>query len=257
MAVVKPYYAPASLSAAFYDVVTAADARLSGDVEIYAGLAPAGGAILELGAGSGRLTAGLAQRGFRVTGVDLSRPMLAQAEARRAALPEAVGGRIELKLGDMTALDLKRTFDLVVCPYFTLAHVPAGQAWRNTFRVTARHLRPGGRAAFHLPRLELMRRGAAPPADPKALVLDEPLPGGGRLQLHVLERRFREELGRLEQVIEYVERDAAGAVVRRSPERLTYFMADPAPYATAAGLQRTTAPIGLGEVGDIWVYGKP
>lgn len=254
MAVVKPYYASGSLSARFYDVVTAADARLPGDLEIYAGLAAPGAEVLELGAGSGRLSAGLAERGFRVTGIDLARPMLEQAEARRATLPAEVAGRIEFKLGDMTALDLKRGFDLVVCPYFTLAHVPAGRAWANTFQVAARHLKPGGRAAFHLPRLELMRTGGGAPADPAAVVLDASLPGGGRLQLHVLERRFREDLGRLDQVIEYVERDPRGAVLRRSAERLTYFMADPAAFAAAAGLDRVQAPIPLGDVGDVWIY---
>jgi SAM-dependent methyltransferase len=212
MAAVKPYYAPGSLSAAFYDVVTAADARLAGDVDVYAGLAPAGGAVLELGAGSGRVTAALAERGLSVTGVDLSRPMLAQAERRRGGLPDEVAQRIELRLGDMTELDLKRAFELVVCPYFTLAHVPAGQAWRNSFATAARHLRPGGLAAFHLPRLELMRQ--AGPPDPTAVVLDEPIPGGGRLRLRVLQRRFREDVGRLEQVIEYEELDAKGASLR-------------------------------------------
>src|SRR5205809_716320 len=121
MAAARPYYAPGSMSAAFYDVVTAADARLAGDVDIYAGL------------------------------------------------PADAAARIELRLGDMTALDLKRTFDAVICPYFTLAHVPAGQAWRNSFASAARHLQAGGLAAFHLPRLELMRQAAQPP-DPTGIV---------------------------------------------------------------------------------------
>jgi SAM-dependent methyltransferase len=252
MAAARPYYAAGAMSAAFYDVVTAADARLAGDVAAYAGLAPAGGSVLELGCGSGRVTAALAERGLAVVGVDLSRAMLEQAQARRATLPAGVVSRIELRLGDMTALDLKRTFDLVVCPYFTLAHVPAGQAWKNSFATAARHLAPGGRAAFHLPLLDLMRQ--ATPPDPAALVLDEPLPGGGRLRLRVLERSFREAIGRLEQVIEYEELDAAGASLRRSAERLAYYMADPVPLATAAGLTLDRDPIPLGGVGDIWVF---
>jgi SAM-dependent methyltransferase len=254
MPAVRPYYAPGSMSAAFYDVVTAADTRLAGDVAAYADLAPGGGSVLELGAGSGRVTAALAERGFAVVGVDFSRAMLEQAQARRAGLPSAVAGRIELRLGDMTALDLKRLFDLVVCPYFTLAHVPAGQAWRNSFATAARHLAPSGLAAFHLPRLELMRQ--ATPPDPTAMVLDEPLAGGGRLRLRVLERGFRAAIGRLEQMIEYEELDAAGASLRRSAERLAYYMADPTPHAAAAGLTPERAPIPLGGVGDIWVFRK-
>ncbi|HSV01630.1 MAG TPA: class I SAM-dependent methyltransferase [Phenylobacterium sp.] len=251
----KPYYAPGSLSAAFYDVVTAADARLAGDIEIYAGLAAPGARVLELGTGSGRVAAALAGRGFAVTGIDTARAMLAQAKARVAALPGEVAGRIELRLGDMTALDLKRTFDLVICPYFGLAHLPAGAAWRNAFATAARHLPAGGRAAFHLPLLEAMRGGG--PADPAAIVLDQPIGSGGRLRLYVRERRFRDDLGRLDQVIDYVEHDAKGSVARRASERLTYYLTDPVPAAAAAGLVAERPPIALGGIGEIRVFRKP
>uniref|UniRef100_UPI00286B49CA class I SAM-dependent methyltransferase n=1 Tax=Phenylobacterium sp. TaxID=1871053 RepID=UPI00286B49CA len=201
MGQVRPYYADRGLSAAFYDTVTGADERLAGDIEIYAGLAPAGGAILELGAGTGRVAYALAALGHQVTGVEIAPAMLAQAEARRGEVPDDVARRVVLRRGDMTAIDLKQVFDLVVCPYFTLAHVPGGAAWKNTFATAARHLRPGGLAAFHLPLLEVMRRPG--PANPAVPVLDRPTPAGGRLLLYIRERRFREDVGRLDQVIEY------------------------------------------------------
>lgn len=254
---VRPYYAPGTLSARFYDVVTAADTSLAGDLETYAALAPAGGSVLELGAGSGRLTVGLAERGFDVTGVDIARPMLAQAETRRAALPAEVAARIELKLGDMAALELRRAFDLVICPYFTLAHVPAGQAWTATFRTAAKHLAAGGFAAFHLPRLELMRRNGTTPAEPEKVVLEQPLADGGRLRIRIRERRFDPRVGRLEQVIDYEVADAAGRAAERSAERFSYWMTDPTPFAEKAGLVLDRPPIALGEVGDIWVFRKP
>ena len=247
----RPYYGAGGLSALFYDVVTGADAHLAGDVEIYADLAPAGGAVLELGTGSGRIAFALAERGLAVTGIDLAPAMLARAKARLAEAAAPVRERLEFRLGDMTALDLKRTFDLVLCPYFTLAHVPAGAAWRNTFAVMARHLASGGACAVHLPLAELMA-GPGPP--PEAVVLDQPLPGGGRLQLHVLERRYRPDIGRLDQVMDYVERNAGGQVLRRSAERLSYWTADPRPFAKAAGLVPDRPPQRLGGVGDIWVF---
>lgn len=254
MAKVRPYYADGSLSAAHYDLVTAADPTLAGDVELYASLAPASGTVLELGAGSGRVTQRLAERGLPVTGVDLSPAMLARAEARRAALPTEVAARIELRRGDMTSLDLKRTFDLVICPFFTLAHVPAGAAWKNTFATAARHLQPGGLAAFHLPKLSIMR--GLPPANPALPVFDQPLADGGRLRLFVTERGFRDPPGRLEQVIDYVVVGAEGRVVQRSPERLTYWMADPEPLAATAGLTPDRPPQDLGGIGDVWVFRK-
>jgi SAM-dependent methyltransferase len=253
MAQARPYYADRSMSAAFYDVVTAADARLVGDVDIYAKLAPAAGRVLELGAGAGRIALALAERGFSVTGIEIAPAMLAQGQAKRAALDPETAARVTLRRGDMTALDLKAVFDLVICPYFTLAHVPAGAAWRNTFATAARHLEPGGIAAFHLPLRSVM---SSPGPNPDLPVLDQPLEGGRRLQLYVRERTFRDAIGRLDQVIEYVERGPDGQVLRRSPERLTYYLTDPEPLAAQAGLVRQQDPIEIGGVGEIWVFRK-
>ena len=254
MAQARPYYADKGLSAAFYDAVTAVDARLQGDIAIYDRLAVADARVLELGCGTGRVAFALAERGLHVTGVEIAPSMMAQAQAKRADLPAEVAARVNLLRGDMTALDLRRTFELVICPYFTLAHVPSGAAWRNTFATAARHLGVGGLAAFHLPLIGPMR--AAAPANPDLPVLDQALEGGGRLQLYVRERSFREAIGRLDQVIEYVERSPDGAVLRRSRERLTYYLTDPEPLAATAGLVRHQDPIELGGVGEIWIFRK-
>jgi SAM-dependent methyltransferase len=255
MAQVSAYYADKGLSAAYYDLVTAHDASLHGDVDVYAAMAPPGGSILELGAGTGRVAAALAERGFSVLGLDISPAMLAQAEARRAALPAEVAERLAFRRGDMGALQLGRTFDTVIAPFFGLAHLPAGAAWRNVFAGVAAHLNAGGRAAFHLPEARLM---TAPAPDPKAPVASFPVDDAGRrLQLFVHERRFREPMGRFDQVIDYVVVDAAGAALRRSRERLTYYAADPAPFAQAAGLVADGEPQSLGGVGSIHVFRKP
>jgi SAM-dependent methyltransferase len=248
----RPYYAAGGLSAAFYDVVAGADSRLGDDLEAYACLASEGGSILELGAGTGRLTAGLAERGFQVVGVDVAANMLARAREKVADLPPEVAGRITLRQGDMTSLALGRTFDVVICPYFTLAHVPTGSAWRNTFAGAARHLKPGGLGAFHLPRLQVMR--ALPEPDPDRAVLDQPIGEGRRLRLFVLEREFRENVGRLDQVLDYVVVGAGGQILERSAERLTYYMGDPARLAAEAGLSLDRPPIDLGGIGDVWVF---
>jgi hypothetical protein len=142
----------------------------------------------------------------------------------------------------------------VICPYFTLAHVPRGMAWKNTFATAARHLTSGGLAAFHLPLPEIMRLPG--PENPDLPVLDEPTPAGGRLRLHVRERAFRETIGRLDQVIEYVEFDARGQVLRTSLERLTYYHTDPDPLAAPECLAPDRDPIPLGGVGAIHVFRK-
>ena len=250
----RPYYADKALSAAFYDTVTAADVRLLGDIDVYAALIGAGGSVLELGAGTGRIAFALAELGHPVTGVEIAPTMLSQALAKRTDLDLEVQRRLDLRRGDMTSLDLKQTVDLVVCGYFTLAHVPRGAAWRNTFETAARHLAPGGLAAFHLPRLDIMRLPG--PTDLGLPVLDQPAPTGGRLLLYVRERTFREEIGRLDQVIEYVELDARGNALRRSLERLTYYWTDPEVPARAAGFIADRAPVPLGGVGEIHIFRK-
>jgi SAM-dependent methyltransferase len=250
----RPYYGPGSLSAAYYDIVTDADARLAGDVDAYATLATPPAEVLELGAGSGRILIALAERGFSVTGVDIQPHMLARAQARLPDLPRDVAGRIRLVQGDMTSLALRQTFDLVICTYYTLSLVPAGAAWRNTFAAVARHLAPGALAAFHLPRAQTMQ--GMPPPNPERPVMLRALPDGGRLALFVHERSYRERLGRFDQVIEYSVSDAGGRPLRSSLERLTFYMADPQPYAAQAGLVVDRPPIEVHGIGDIWVFRK-
>lgn len=71
-------------------------------------------AILELGCGTGRISRSLAADGHRLTGIDLSLPML--TVAARAAT--AAGPRYACM--DMTALALRTTFGAIIAPYNTL-----------------------------------------------------------------------------------------------------------------------------------------
>jgi SAM-dependent methyltransferase len=252
----QPYYSEKSLSAAFHDKITALDPSVRGDVEIYAGLAPPGGSFLELGSGSGRVALALAGRGFSVVGIDLAPAMLAQAEARRAAAAPEVAARVRFLRGDMSAPAVSETFDAVICPFFGLAHLPAGAAWKNVFAAVSRALKPGGFAAFHVPSAE--RMAAAPPAAPDRPVLRIPADESGRtLLLFVHERTARPAIARFDQVVDYVLLDAAGREERRSRERLTYYAADPRPFAQAAGLEVGEPAIPMGETGHIQLFRKP
>ena len=250
----RPYYSSKGVSAVYYDLLTAADKKLLGDLEVYAGLANGPSQILELGAGTGRIAVDLAQRGHSVLGLDIAPAMLDQAEAKRKALDPKTAARLRFKLGDMASLALGETFDLVLCTYFTLAHVPAGAAWKNTFKGVAKHLRPGGLAAFHLPVEERMRE-SPPPSDKPVFM--HPLDGGGAVALYILEHSFNPKLGRMDLVMDFVTKPASGAVAVHSHERLTYYLADPVPFADAAGLEVAMVPINVGGVGAIHVFRKP
>src|SRR5262245_29895894 len=94
-------------------------ARLE-DIRYYVGLAVAnGGPILEYGCGNGRITLPIARAGVRVTGVDLSAPMLDDLRARLAAEPNSTRDLVRLKQGDMRELRLRERFPLVFCPFNT------------------------------------------------------------------------------------------------------------------------------------------
>jgi len=250
----RPYYSSKGYSAVHYDAVTAADPRLAGDIDIYAGLASGPSDILELGTGTGRVALALLERGHRILGLDIAPTMLDQALAKREALGAEQRDRLRFKLGDMTSLALGETFDLVICPYFTLAHVPTGAAWRNTFEGVARHLRSGGQAAFHLPTEEGVQR-PQPPSDKPALV--RPLAGGGHFAIFVIDQKYNPKFGRVDLVLDYVTTPAPGAPAIRSRERLTNYVADPRPYAEAAGLRMEADPIVFGEIGAIHAFRKP
>jgi len=108
-------------------------------------LVPAGGQVLELGVGTGRLAVPLALGGVTVTGVDTSTAMVSQLRAKPG------GEQVRLVLGDMVDLaateppvpDVAR-FDLAVAAYNTLFNLTGpGDAARCLVGV-ARRLRPGG-----------------------------------------------------------------------------------------------------------------
>ena len=112
--------------ARFYDQVmgdrTPVIERIRGYVRRYL---PDAGTLLELGCGTGAVLAGLAD-GLRVTGIDRSPEMLAAATGRNLA-----GAR--LVQADITEFSLGTRFDVVICVFDTLNHLPAFGAWQAMF----------------------------------------------------------------------------------------------------------------------------
>ena len=78
--------------------------------------AAAGGPVLELGCGTGRVAFPLARAGVNVVGIDRSAPMLDRA--RRRARRSAARARVRLVRGDIRHLPFPpRRFPLVIAPY--------------------------------------------------------------------------------------------------------------------------------------------
>jgi ubiquinone/menaquinone biosynthesis C-methylase UbiE len=83
------------------------------DVLTMLSVVPAGGYILDLGCGRGRLSRDLANQGFKVIGVDLS-PSAVQ-KANNTALDAGITGSARFFVGDATQLDFQTdSFDAVV-----------------------------------------------------------------------------------------------------------------------------------------------
>jgi SAM-dependent methyltransferase len=99
----------------------------------------AGGPILEIGTGSGRVALDLAAAGHDVTALDLDRRLLDALSAR------AAGMNVEIVCADARTFDLgRRDFGLCLVPMQTV-QLLGGEAARSEFLRRARaHLRPGG-----------------------------------------------------------------------------------------------------------------
>ena len=98
--------------------------------------------VAELGCGTGSLTRLLAQRGYRMTAVDLSPDMLAAAEQKCRGLD------VLLLCQDMSRLALLEPPDAVVSCLDSVNYVTRPAALRRTFQRVYRALAPGGLFLF-------------------------------------------------------------------------------------------------------------
>ena len=106
--------------------------------------AAGGGAVLELGAGTGRLALPLSSQGLEVTAVDASAAMLDALRAKPGA------ERLRIVQGDMSRLDEagladNPTFAVVLIAYNTLFNLPDDDAQRACLAGIAARLLPRGR----------------------------------------------------------------------------------------------------------------
>jgi 2-polyprenyl-3-methyl-5-hydroxy-6-metoxy-1,4-benzoquinol methylase len=123
----------------FYNRMIHACQRLA--LEPWLDVAP-GTRVLDVGCGVGRWSSMLAQRGARVTGIDLSPTMI--DEARRRAAAHGIGDRCRFLVQDLAQLAAGDQFDLVV-GVTVLQHILDPSALREAVRRMTAHLAPGGR----------------------------------------------------------------------------------------------------------------
>ena len=130
-----------------YDSVPIYQARP--DVAFYVGEAVrSGGAVLEVGCGTGRILLPIARAGCTVTGLDASSSMLERCRERLGAEPEEVQARVALHHGDARDFDVGRQFGLVTAPFRVVQHLVTIGDQLAFLASVARHLEPGGRLVF-------------------------------------------------------------------------------------------------------------
>jgi SAM-dependent methyltransferase len=119
-----------------FEDLAASGMDMHGEAALVASYHPA--TVLDAGCGTGRVAIELARLGHDVVGVDTDLDML---EAARAKAPDLTW--LEADLTD-PALDLGRTFDVVVMAGNVLIFVPSGTEGQ-VIANAARHLSPDGR----------------------------------------------------------------------------------------------------------------
>lgn len=103
-----------------------------------------GGPVLELGAGTGRITLPVARSGLVVTGLETSRMMLQRAKMKAEQLSSRL--RVEWVEGDITNFSLGgRKFRLILAPFNVLQELRDLSEIEKCLRCVVEHLEPNGK----------------------------------------------------------------------------------------------------------------
>lgn len=152
-----------SYDARLYDLMTPVSFR--GDVEGYRVAAErSGGPVLELGAGTGRITLDIARAGIAVHALDAHPGMLEALRRKLAADTREVHDRVTVIEGDMRRFDLGERFPLIIAPFRVFLHNTTTEDQLACLRSVRTHLRPDGRFVFNVfhPSLAYMAQNSGP-----------------------------------------------------------------------------------------------
>jgi SAM-dependent methyltransferase len=215
------FYTADGLHVAIYDAMHGSVPG-GDDVAFFRDLADqAGGPVLELGCGTGRVAIPLATAGFRVTGIDRSAGMLRRARARAERGEPDLRDRLRFIEGDLETTRADDAFGLIFAAFRVFMSVLDPDAQLRTLVSIRDQLRPGGLIAIDLfdPRYDLLGPDAPPWQVDRGTWLN---PDTGRLvRVTTLDRHTDQVAQRFTEHWSFEELDELGHVGRSEIEALT------------------------------------
>ena len=143
------------------------------DAAFYArAAADAGGPVLEVGCGTGRVSLAIAAAGVDVTGLDREPGLLSFAAVKRATAERSAGrpstarARVSLVCADMRAYAFRRPFAAVLMPFRVFQSMLTVSDHLAALAAARAALAPGGRLVLDVfdPRLDVLAEAAEGPA---------------------------------------------------------------------------------------------
>lgn len=162
----------------------------------------AGGPVLEIACGTGRVLLALRRAGIDADGLDSSPDMIGRL-GQKAAL---AGLPVRAEVADMRSFDMGRRYARVFCAFNGFAHCETISDQLACLRAALAHLEPGGALVIHM-----SYPGPAYWLEPEGRAVFEHetlLPGGGKVQMW--DNRRKDPVGqRQDSEVEIWEIDAA------------------------------------------------
>jgi putrescine aminotransferase len=134
------------------------------------------GPVLQIGCGRGSLLLRLANDGREVLGIDGSGEVLEVVRRQLAELPLDIQSHVTLTQTDVTQLDLKKQFSVILLPFFTFALL-GKQEQQALIRQVERHLAPTATLLFEYMMPKSPQTDVAVVSDTELLIGGAMVPG--------------------------------------------------------------------------------